>query len=550
MKSSIYTLILIITLAQNSLGQSGIQPLCPSESLNKGISDAPNRTLVPDSERPQVNFPPTNPAGPDDRIVFWLHGLGGNSNSWSRAATVSEVGDGKGFSGRKIISMRMDYEQEVYHIADAGNKVKNDIWMATKTDEEELKRKNFIIAHSQGGVVARQVDKYLDNPEDESIRGYGGIVTFTTPHGGAHVLNNIMNNELEMFTQRACADLFDGPFAEKIEANKEKFNIKFLGGLINFNLIDEVNKRFNLQDYLVDSFCRFLSTTLPPYIMSNILDNKGIADDYMVGAPKITELAGHENPDIHKVAFWSSGNGSKWIPPTDFLMARTLHYQINSPNAYHFFGANDEQVSVDAAIANHASYLAKQAFWKAKSEDYQLLAEKEKEKWDNFKPNGQFPKNYYARFMKKSKDCLYVSNEYAKGTNWWITVNDQFKTLIAALEVNVKPTYICKCEHTVTLEVTQSIISDPADCDPNPAPYKLCEVVLGNPVITYDERDSDGIVLTDSQKAYPGAIIRNADPDNPATHMQIRNGLATKRALNDLYSGNIPEAKFFKTDEK
>lgn len=48
----------------------------------------------------------------------------------------------------------------------------------------------------------------------------------------------------------------------------------------------------------------------------------------------------------------------------------------------------------------------------------------------------------------------------------------------------------------------------------------------------------------------PGAIIRNADPDNPATHMQIRNGLATKRALNDLYSGNILGAKYFKTDEK
>lgn len=56
---------------------------------------------------------------------------------------------------------------------------------------------------------------------------------------------------------------------------------------------------------------------------------------------------------------------------------------------------------------------------------------------------------------------------------------------------------------------------------------------------------SDGVVLQESQVAFPGAFPRYMDKTN---HFQMRNSSETKEALLDLYDGNIFE--FFATNVK
>lgn len=56
---------------------------------------------------------------------------------------------------------------------------------------------------------------------------------------------------------------------------------------------------------------------------------------------------------------------------------------------------------------------------------------------------------------------------------------------------------------------------------------------------------SDGVVLQESQVAFPGAFPYYMDKTN---HFQMRNSSKTKEALLDLYDGDL--LKFFETNVK
>jgi len=348
------------------------------------------------------------------------------------------------------------------------------------------------------------MDKFFDNPNDEMDRGYGGIVTFNSPHSGAQVINNIEGNVLKEITDETCDVLAQGPVAEKIDAIREKANIQFLGGLVNFNVIDEINKKFPIQEFLISEFCEFMSDVLPPYVMSQVIQSNGITNDYAVGAPKITELSGHNNTDVHKVTFWTSGNGNNLNPNNDFLVWRTIHYLINSPNAEKYFDAQHDYQAVETAQVNAAFYFGKAMYWSMLSQDNYAAYQKY---WNWYKGTKDLKyglkANKHYKLYKKSK---LIAESYAKGVEWWTTINDKYKSLIGALKV---------------------------------------ENVNGNIIKT--QYDSDGVVLTSSQKAYPGAIIVTPSSGISTTHMQARNNKATKIGLEQLYSGNIKDFFYTKT---
>ena len=58
---------------------------------------------------------PYSYAGNDNRLVFWLHGLGGDAGAWERVAVATEGHSSTGliadYPARKIISRRPDYSQ-------------------------------------------------------------------------------------------------------------------------------------------------------------------------------------------------------------------------------------------------------------------------------------------------------------------------------------------------------------------------------------------------------------------------------------------------------
>lgn len=125
---------------------------------------------------------PTGNPGPDhhERDIFWIHRLGGSASSWSTAS-------GWAYDNYLVNCHSNITYTENQSIFGAGNSIRNDIGLYNQGDAED-----FIIAHSQGGLVARAAiyDQYCRGAGHEELKSIGGFVTFGSPHQGARLLNN------------------------------------------------------------------------------------------------------------------------------------------------------------------------------------------------------------------------------------------------------------------------------------------------------------------------------------------------------------------------
>lgn len=141
-----------------------------------------------------------------DRSVIWIHGLGGHgdlsasdeSNSWIQASSTSDI-------NYQMESRRPDYSDVSLDAASTT--------LRTQLEDYDLSTDAFLIAHSQGGIVSRQFDKYIHDLGWE--RTFNGVVTFGTPHGGAMILNN--RDLIVQWLDEACDDLGNGPWQETLD---------------------------------------------------------------------------------------------------------------------------------------------------------------------------------------------------------------------------------------------------------------------------------------------------------------------------------------------
>ncbi|MEZ5058027.1 MAG: hypothetical protein R2879_13415 [Saprospiraceae bacterium] len=198
---------------------------CNPSKVNITITNQPVEDLPPILDPPPPYFPP-DPNFEGDRIIFFVHGLGGGPESWVKAASATQAGVNytSNWKPRKAYCLRPTYTE--FTLRDAGVNLHNDMynlgWVINKAFKTEPKD-NYIIAHSQGGLVSRMTDKLLadgDLPEED--RMFGGIVTFGTPHLGARIINNTDPNGANLagkFANEACEELGAGPLRRITEKN-------------------------------------------------------------------------------------------------------------------------------------------------------------------------------------------------------------------------------------------------------------------------------------------------------------------------------------------
>lgn len=230
--------------------------------------------------------PPNNPENPrgkpplsDDRLVFWIHGLGGNSDSWAKVAQATQYqAPGQSVSGyphRKITSLPLTYSQ--FSLSGAASTLHN---MLVSTGDPLCnangisdKSINFIVSHSQGGIVSRATDKMYDDLGMQSDRRFGGIVTFGSPHGGAQIINNL--DQFTPFADEACNALIAGPARENILGNK----------VVDFFVPEETFESIR------NKLCSILANDIAPITFKDQF--QPISEDYKVGAAPLGELNGH-----------------------------------------------------------------------------------------------------------------------------------------------------------------------------------------------------------------------------------------------------------------
>ncbi len=208
-----------------------------------------------------VHFSLSTIYGQVERLVYFVHGLGGTAKAWSPVTTASESGV-PGFPARKLKAINSEYTIFNNSVDNAARALQTNYLGANGDDQmaflgiaptEANRAKNFIIAHSQGGIVSRQLDRLYTTDALQYPRAFGGLVTFGTPHGGAQIVNN--RDAIVAELNLGCGVIGSAELAEIS-------NIGFLGGLFSVGL----PQRF------IDSICGFLTDRIIPRVFASSID--------------------------------------------------------------------------------------------------------------------------------------------------------------------------------------------------------------------------------------------------------------------------------------
>jgi hypothetical protein len=322
------------------------------------------------------------------RIIWALHGLGGDKDSWSRVQSFIN-------SKYKAQSPKLTYTENVT-LEEAATEPydlirgKNDVYVPLGYDREQT----YFIAHSQGGLVGRSMETYMPPGE------FGGFATFGSPHKGAFIINN--KQQLTSFGTSTAVGLAAGPLAEesyKILPNNKVFEF-FFQNKINSVVVSVVSKAQQWGNKFIPQFIDGLAAnTFTP-----------ITDDYKVGAPALNALT--NNPKTKKVCFVG-------IETEPVFYREVYGAEIKVPNAFNLWGAGPDQELVDDANDTYADYLAKYTDYKNKANN--ASSKSKKAKYD------------------------YLANEFLNGCRVLNNSNDYWKHIIGGLQWIPNGQQYCQC---------------------------------------------------------------------------------------------------------
>lgn len=518
------------------------------------------------------------------RNVFWIHGLNGNTNSLGAAAYASQFGvpGDPSFPARKIRSYRgisssnsnpVQLYSEDFGIPMTSGDLENYAHQNLGPSDKTIY--DFIIAHSQGGIVGREWLRNMDQRPELYETYAHGIVTFGTPHGGAEVLNNCRPNlgrdKVPAFMNEACQSLGGAVIIPKMNAN-------FVTSLIPSTYIRRI----------IGGSCNVLATSIIPIVLDNYY--KATTKDYYVGAPFLE--GGHANG----IPIQGLNQYTSKVPVVQFygveeqpilwrFMNSTLdigEIQKNSPNNELFFGYSDDNLlpqKVNSLI-----------------NDFSTLQELERENEKKFRraatlsllfaPSKLSKIVLFAYFKKREKDARENKNAYFNGKRWLTNANDYYLTdLIGArtsqsrFKCNTVGLVYCRSNqhnpvgsgvpaHEVRIDYTTYPAGNVCADYPNKpltytnyhysAPNGLNAVgncagsvqhVVSSWVTSYSYKENDGVVLAESAK-YPIKVETGKSSKivymKDTNHDQMKNCTETKTVLLKLYSGDL--GKFFKTN--
>ena len=155
-------------------------------------------------------------------------------------------------------------------------------------------------------------------------------------------------------------------------------------------------------------------------------------------------------------------------------------------------------------------------------------------------------------------------NTYRDALEWLNGVDDQWMTIIGAREnVYIPGNNECLCTQWnntgQVLSTTSYFLDNLDDCnsydsgtyDESAPFYTSCTIV---PIYEVHWKESDGVVLRESQTAFPGVGVQGVRRLEKMNHFQVRNSSETAIGLNALFNGEVgddPQTRaFFKTDKK
>lgn len=134
---------------------------------------------------------------------------------------------------------------------------------------------------------------------------------------------------------------------------------------------------------------------------------------------------------------------------------------------------------------------------------------------------------------------MEIALAYKKGVDWFPTLNDSYKSLIGATEIQVINGYNCKLEYSGSSGsyFTTFPVNDPSQCSCGGVPNCIATVNLINSQIIQHDKPSDGFILVESAEAVPNNIHVSDMPGS--NHLQMRNDVNTEIKLTKLFKGDF-----------
>lgn len=224
---------------------------------------------------------------PGDINIFWIHGLNGSTESLRVPAQATQFGT-TDFPARKATSWRgptssssnaIQFYSEDGGITPAVGDMENNATVLVPASSRT--NRDFIIAHSQGGIVGREWLRKMDQAPNMYQNFAHGLVTIGTPHGGAQVLNQTrpeLENKIPSFMEEACKAL----------------GKKAVVPLANSNFATQLLISNDMVTKLVNKSCGVIANSIIPLALDNYF--KRTTRDFYVGSPF---LEGSNNAGAH-----------------------------------------------------------------------------------------------------------------------------------------------------------------------------------------------------------------------------------------------------------
>jgi pimeloyl-ACP methyl ester carboxylesterase len=464
----------------------GVVNYLDTDSDNDGIGDLMDQCDC----APYADDPSGCPPDITDRKVWWLHGYKGSEYSFQK------VGDHV-MEEFEVQTRYPSYNASEYSLsASAANverDIRADVMGMTNTN------RNFIVAHSMGGLVARKMG--LLRNEVNNVPLFNGLITFGTPHLGAAAADILVDKPwvLSNAVEAACNALSAGPLQEEKEMN---IGLQIVGALGQLDELREFGCELAAGPVI--------DRVIKPFAMTGVerdltTRNNGVIPPMATG---------------HNAVFYGIED-----EVDDSLFPRFLGALSEDSNEFELFGAGES----DSVGLNM----------------YGTFFDHYHNKMELYNNGNPFD---FVKYIAFKAGVLFLNMS-----------NDVWKELIGALttEMVSEPSLQCVCvvpSGTTLIEKYRHDITTDSECDDfqdmiNSDPANN-EQVLCRTEVVYDvsfqkfDKPSDGFILAESAKNGPG-MNYELQVMPGSNHMQMKNDKNMEKAVKAIWFDGLGRRYFY-----
>ena len=449
------------------------------------------------------------------RILFYIHGLGGSPENWNLVASRTALGGAPLYPARDVVyDSPPTYSQNgslMDGALDIDQHLQSQAWLAQQMQQIDPNN-HILIAHSLGGLEALVLDSlYADSSLFD--RPVGGMVLIGSAVEGPQapfVLRPWGQNGAATFVSDACSVL----------SHPVLWMPAYLPPLRWFENLDPL-----LQQTL-NTQCATASNLVVPFALGKF--NRPITAELHPQNPLIQKVS-QRSPSVPVVQVYGLEDEPVFWR-TAYSM--TVTDSIGMALAQDPFAFDGDQPLVDWANTQQARYQA-QAFIAAAHAQHHALALQAS--WWN--PVAGL---YHAWQRQRALEQAEAASD---AEQWYRNANNVYESLIGARTVHHQlDGYWCRCRGENNAG-EWSVVAQPTDCESSD-PDATC-LAWPRWVSEVTVHPNDGVVLASSAGSLPGAVAHIALPHT--NHQQMRNASYTREFFKRLYNGTIPGGAFFLT---